>query len=67
MMTVRVENPVPLTVIVLPVWVTEVSAICCPIGTDTALLFLLYSPSVPLLLTTNEPGPVAGLGPMGAG
>ena len=41
LITVSVENPVPLTVIVLPAWITEVTEICCPIGTETALLFWL--------------------------
>ena len=49
-------NPVPFTVIVVPDCVTEVTEIACPIGTDTALLTL---PS-PLLITTNDPGPVVG-------
>ena len=31
-----------------------------PIGTDTALLLRTYVPPSPLLLTTKEPGPVAG-------
>src|SRR5271166_4419783 len=31
-----------------------------PIGTDTALLFLVKLPSLPALLITKEPGPVRG-------
>src|SRR5271170_2058703 len=58
LITVRVENPVPLTVIVAPDCVTEVTVIAAPIGTDTALLLLLKPLSAPLLITTTEPGPV---------
>src|SRR5260370_37400697 len=58
--TVRVENPVPLTVIRPPAWVTDATVILAPIGAETALLFLLYLPSAPLLLTTKDPGPVNG-------
>ena len=39
--------------------------ISAPIGTDTASLLRVNCPSAPLLLTTNEPGPVGGaLGPL---
>src|SRR5208337_4785000 len=65
LITVKVENPVPLTVIMPPASVTDATVIPMPIGTETALLFLLNFPSLPALLTTNEPGPVNGaLGPL---
>jgi len=65
LITVRDEYPVPLTVIVPALWMAELTLICGPIGTDTAWLLRLNFPSAPLLITTNEPGPVSGaLGPL---
>lgn len=58
--TVRVEKPEPFTVTTLAPWLTEVIETFAPIGTDTALLDRLNLPSEPLLVTTKEPGPVAG-------
>ena len=57
LITVSVENPVPSTVTVLPLWVTLVTLIRAPSGTDTASLLALYVPPA-ALLTMIDPGPV---------
>src|SRR5215469_9573912 len=40
LITVSLENPVPCMVILPPTCLMDVIAILCPIGTETALLFL---------------------------
>src|SRR3989304_7670644 len=60
LMTVSVENPVPITVMVEPAWLTPLIVTRAPIGTETALLCLVNCPFAPLLATRKEPGPVAG-------
>src|SRR5689334_20339387 len=60
LITVRVEYPVPLTVIVAEPGLTELTDIFSPIGTDTALLAREKLFVEPALTTTKVPGPVTG-------
>lgn len=57
LITVWVEKPLPLTVIVEPTWVTDVTEIRVPSTTDTALLCFAYELSEPLFArgTTRVP------------
>ncbi len=51
LMTVRLENPVPVTVTVEPLWATPLTEIRAPIGAETAALLKL----LPRLVTWKAP------------
>src|SRR5580704_275729 len=68
LITVSFDIPAPLTVMIDPSWLTELTMMRAPTGAETALLFRVKLRVKPPLLITKEPGPVVGeLGKPAAG